>query len=324
MGEYRLRNIANIVNNSINIYNLNFAMHKTRIEFKCPEYYDLETTCHAHGWKSLSPFSWNDSEISLEYAINYNGVSVDVMTKQIDNCIEAELFTHKKLNSTDRKKIEKMIIRSLGLNIDVGKLLSKAEKIGPAYKKLVLNGSGRLLRSPSIWEDTVKTLFTTNCTWALTKKMCESACSKIFSHPTPNGKYPFPSPKSFLKYVPEVLQEIIPVGYRADYLWHISKSFSEKNIFEGLEDSGFDRRQSEVIFNDLRGFGRYATTHMLILIGYYDFIPIDTEVTSFLKSEYRVRKPESFIKRHYKKWGDQMWWGYKFDRMLKKLNWLGD
>ena len=35
----------------------------------------------------------------------------------------------------------------------------------------VTAGAGRMLRSPTVWEDVVKTVCTTNCTWALTRVM---------------------------------------------------------------------------------------------------------------------------------------------------------
>ena len=299
-------------------------MYKTIIKLNSPEHYCLEMTCHTHGWKSLAPFNWDGINKVLNYAIMINSISTDVMVTQRKNIIETKIYSNEILQPDHLWLLKLMLIRSLCLDVDVNKLLLKAEKNGLEYKSLILKGAGRLLKSSSIWEDTVKTLFTTNCTWALTKKMCEAACSKNFTKPTPNGKYPFPSPLIFLQYEPEELQKLMPIGYRADYLWNIAKSFSESLFFQGIDTNRYERHQVENAFKNLKGFGRYSTAHMLVLSGFFDFVPIDTDVISFLKNEYRVRKPESFIKRHYKKWGDQIWWGYKFDRILKRANWLGN
>jgi len=73
----------------------------------------------------------------------------------------------------------------------------------------------------------------------------------------------------------------------------------------------------------LKGFGDYAVAHLLILCGYFDKIPIDTVVVSYLKKNYRVRKPESFINRTYRKWREYKWWGLKLEKMIKQQNWLG-
>ena len=71
-------------------------------------------------------------------------------------------------------------------------VLKAAENAGAEYVQLIRKGAGRLLRSPTLWEDAAKTLFTTNCTWALTRKMCEAVCSRAFIEPAPSGRYPFP------------------------------------------------------------------------------------------------------------------------------------
>jgi hypothetical protein len=63
---------------------------------------------------------------------------------------------------------------------------------------------------------------------------------------------------------------------------------------------------------------------MLILTGYYAKIPVDTVVVSYLKENHRVRKPQSFIDRHYRKWGKYKWWGMKLEKILLQKNWLGD
>ena len=74
----------------------------------------------------------------------------------------------------------------------------------------------------------------------------------------------------------------------------------------------------------LKGFADYATAHLLVLAGYYNEIPIDTVIVSYLKKNHRVRKPKSFIDRHYRRWGKYKWWGLKLEKMLKRQNWLGD
>src|SRR5262249_61987334 len=40
-------------------------------------------------------------------------------------------------------------------------------------------GAGRMLRSPTVWEDLVKTLCTTNCSWGLTTKMVRALVREL-------------------------------------------------------------------------------------------------------------------------------------------------
>ena len=42
-------------------------------------------------------------------------------------------------------------------------------------------------------------------------------------------------------------------------------------------------KEADSILRSIRGFGDYAVTHHLIMVGYYDKIPIDTVVVWYLK-----------------------------------------
>src|SRR6266545_2400997 len=48
----------------------------------------------------------------------------------------------------------------------------------PDLRWALARGAGRLLRSPTVFEDAVKTLCTTNCSWALTRLMVERLCAR--------------------------------------------------------------------------------------------------------------------------------------------------
>jgi N-glycosylase/DNA lyase len=218
-----------------------------------------------------------------------------------------------------------MIRRCLGLDLAIDPMLKAAEKAGLEYVKLIENGAGRLLRSPTLWEDAAKTLFTTNCTWALTQKMCNAACSGAFTDPAPSGKHPFPCPDRLCSYPENQLKAMLPVGYRAGYLKELGDRFSKDPDLRGLEVNGYDYDQADQIVRRSKGFADYACSQLLVFAGFYDEIPVDTTVVAYLKRNHpRVRKHKAFIDRRYRKWGPYKWWGYKFDTMLARQNWIGD
>lgn len=281
-------------------------------------------TCHAHGWKNLAPFSWNDQTKSINFGIFLSDIPVDISGKQIDSTIKIRLSSHKQLSQIQIEKSKKIVIRALSLNTDTTGLLRIAEKINPDIANLVRGGAGRLLRSPSLWEDAAKTLFTTNCSWALTKRMCGAICSPIFSNATPSSIYPFPLPQEIAVHSPETIKNLMPIGYRAEYFLALSENFAKDPFFENIESSGYTYKEAYSLVNKLKGFGEYGTNHVLVLCGYYDEIPIDSVVISYLKRNHRVRKPASFIDRTYRKWHQYKWWGLKLEKMLNHQNWLGD
>ena len=281
-------------------------------------------TCHAHGWKNLAPFSWDNDTHTLQFAVLVEESAIDIACRQKRNAIECLISSHHKLTKPQRNAVRKMVCRSLSLDADTRPLLEKAEKIDPEYAMLVRQGAGRLLRSPTLWEDAAKTLFTTNCTWALTQKMCKALSSEKFVRPTPLGACPFPHPQTLAAYLPERLKKLAPVGYRARYLTALAECFAKDPYLEKLESDGHDYHAADRIVRSFQGFADYGCAHLLVLAGYFEKIPVDTTVVSFLKKNYRVRKPRSFIARHYRKWGKDQWWGYKLDRMLARQNWIGE
>ena len=121
------------------------------------------------------------------------------------------------------------------------------------------------------------------------------------------------------------LKKQMPIGYRAKYLIHLAERFTQPcDNLKALESKNVDFKSTLEILSDFKGFGPYATNHMLVLLGFYNEIPIDTVVISYLKKVHHMRKVESFIKRHYGKWGPFKWWGMKMEKMLLQKNWLGD
>ncbi|MFC1886945.1 hypothetical protein ACFLZM_07805 [Thermodesulfobacteriota bacterium] len=302
----------------------NAFMQKKILNFELPKYYNLLMTCHAHGWKNLAPFRWDDITKTIHFSVLIGENPVDVEAWQENNTIKITLISHKKLDANKLDYVEKSINRTLCLDTDTTDLLKIAKRIGPEYVKILKKGAGRLLRAPTLWEDAAKTLFTTNCTWSLTKKMCDAVCSETFSILSPSGIYPFPPPQKIAKYSPEKIRNLMPIGYRAEYLIALAKHFSIDPYLCNIESNGYSFREADTLVRALKGFGDYAVFHMLVLAGYYDEIPIDTVVVSYLKNNYRVRKPQSFINRKYGKWGKFKWWGLKLEKMIQSQNWLGD
>jgi len=193
-------------------------MVKRTITIKCAEFYNLYMTCHAHGWKNLAPFKWSDESKSLSFTAFIGKESVDIQVIQNRDSLKAMLHSHRKLDRKSLDDARQAITRSLDLNTETDNLREVAEKSGKDYVNLIKNGAGRILHAPTLWEDAAKTLFTTNCSWSLTKKMSESACSERFSEPSPSGRYPFPSAKKLSEYSVKNIGRLMPVGYRADYL----------------------------------------------------------------------------------------------------------
>jgi len=290
-------------------------LNQNTVELDAPDHYNLSMTCHAHGWLNLAPFRWDQGSQALHFSAFIDDIPVDIETTQAGRKVAASITSPIRLTDDQLASGARLIRRSLDLDADTAGLLEIAERVGQEYVSIIKKGAGRLLHSPTLWEDAAKTLFTTNCTWSLTRKMCEAACSERFSRAAPSGVYPFPPPQAIAECTPAQLKKLMPVGYRSDYLVPLAEKFAQDPTLSGIETNGLNYKEADKLVRALRGFADYGVAHLLILAGYFNEIPIDTSVVSYLKKNYRVRKPRSFIDRNYRKWKQYKWWGLKLENM---------
>jgi 3-methyladenine DNA glycosylase/8-oxoguanine DNA glycosylase len=295
-------------------------MPRTIIRQPLPPFYDLARTCHAHGWRHLAPFAWSEADDSLSWAIWIDGEPIDVVARQERDALVAVIGSHRPLRAGARRAVEGALRRSLGLEVDTAGLLKAAARAGPRYAALVRQGAGRLLRAPTVWEDAAKTLFTTNCSWALTVKMCRVACSRLCATASPAGVYPFPPPEVFVQYAPDELRGIMPIGYRAASLIALARRCVEEPGLGGIEGGALDVEAARHLVGQMAGFGPYATCHLLVLAGHFGDIPFDSAVASFVAHHFRTRSPRRFLARRYRTWGPYRWWGMKLEQLLRRGN----
>jgi 3-methyladenine DNA glycosylase/8-oxoguanine DNA glycosylase len=139
-------------------------------------------------------------------------------------------------------------------------------------------GAGRLMRSPGLFEDLLKLLFTTNCAWANTRSMVERT-TEALGRPGPSGNRAFPSAQTCAEQTERFWRERVRVGYRAPHCRSLAESFASGE----LTDAHFD--DPELPTDELRkrllalpGFGPYAAGQALRLLGRYDDLALDSWV----------------------------------------------
>ncbi len=285
----------------------------------CPKYYDLRTTCNAHGWIELAPFVWNEESGTLGATVSVNDSAVDIIIEQQKSNIIAHTYSYQQLTGKHLNEIQSLVKRILDLEVNNSKLREIAVENGIEYSSLIENGAGRILHSPTLWEDAAKTLFTTNCSWALTKKISDEICSSLSTSTSPLGSYFFPSPEKVATLTESELRNSVPIGYRAPYLLSLAKEFLDNQVLMKLEDKLLSFNEAKSIIMSFKGFGSYATTHVLVMAGYFDEIPVDSVVKSYLKNSYGDDfSIPLIIENVYGKWGKYKWWGMKLDKMNRR------
>ena len=97
-------------------------------------------------------------------------------------------------------------------------------------------GAGRMLRSPTVFEDLVKTICTTNCTWSATVRMVTALVERA-RNGRACGRRTFPTPAAMAAAGDDFYAGVAKAGYRGAYLRSIAADVAEGRLdLEALAD----------------------------------------------------------------------------------------
>jgi 3-methyladenine DNA glycosylase/8-oxoguanine DNA glycosylase len=176
----------------------------------------------------------------------------------------------------------------------------------------VTTGAGRMIRSPTVFEEVVKTICTTNCTWSATVRMV-SALVEHLGEPAPvagDGPFgrAFPTPEAMASSDVAFYKDVARAGYRGQYLQSLAGSVASGEL--DLEALG---RASEAELPDdevaaqllaLPGVGPYATAHIMMLLGRYSRLILDSWTRpKYLRVSGAKQAKDSTIERRFRRYG---------------------
>jgi N-glycosylase/DNA lyase len=270
-------------------------------------------TAYSHGWSDLPPFSFSKEEQSLERIFSLDDRSTIACRLSSDGPAVHIRLSSKTALSTDQKREIRGQVRScLRLDEDFSEFHAAARRI-PHYRWIARSGAGRLLRAPTLFEDIVKMICTTNCTWALTRIMVSNITTE-FGESFGEGRHAFPTPERLANTRESILRTRCKTGYRAPYLLELAERVATGKLpVEGWRQSFLP---TEELFDSLRtikGVGPYAAGNILKLIGRYDYLGLDSWVRAkFAELHSHGRKvKDRTIERAYArhgKWRGLFFW----------------
>lgn len=262
------------------------------------EYFSFKSTIYSHGWIDLHPFHLNVEKQRVDYTFNINSskkILISLFSKSDKNI---RISTKNKIDEHIEKTIASKINKMFRLDENLTEFYDIA-KNDKDFLWIPEKGAGRLLRCVSLWEDMVKMLCTTNCTWRLTQIMVENLVNIL-------GSNAFPSPDQIAQTDENFLRERIKMGYRAPYLLEFARNVADGNInLEKIENWQGD---SESLYKELRkikGFGDYAVSSLMKLLGRYDYMGFD----SWNRKQFSIihkngkKCSDEVIRKFYKKYG---------------------
>lgn len=160
-------------------------------------------------------------------------------------------------------------------------------------------GAGRMLASPTVFEDVVKTICTTNCAWSGTIRMVGALVDDL-------GGGAFPSPERMAAAKESWYRDVARAGYRGAYLRELARDVARGALdLEALRPGlGLGDDACEEALLALPGVGPYAAAHAMQLLGRHHRLILDSWTRpTYLRRSGKKRAKDSSIVRAFKKYG---------------------
>ncbi len=287
-------------------------MVNNKVELRATPPFDLTQVARSHGWYALAPFHWSEPTNTLSTACVLEGRSVMVSIQQTGlETVEARWS-----GPVSESSVCAVVDRMLSLSEDFSGFQLRCGRT-KGFRHVAKNGLGRLLRSPTLWEDAVKVLCTTNINWAGTTTMVRRLVDE-FGAEAPGGGRCFPSPLTIAEAGAKALTERAKLGYRASHLEEFASSVVENRVdLDKWDDRAIQPRELRREILAVKGFGEYASATIMALTGRYDRVPIDSAYMGFVTRRHfaGVQPTRKAAEAVYQSWGKWKHLAYWFERI---------
>lgn len=254
----------------------------TKLILETPPDFNFKTAVYSHGWYQLAPFALDTENWRLSYVFG-GDAPFSAVVCEAGGRIEIDV-SEDSVSAEKQAKILSDVRHILRLDENLSefyRLTEKEKRLGWVSKL----AGGRLLRSPTVFEDLVKTLCTTNCSWGLTKIMVTNLVEKLGA-PAPDGKRAFPTPAAMASADENFYRSEIRAGYRSPYFAELAEKVAGGRLDpEAWLASELPTKDLKKEMKRVKGVGDYAAENLLKLVGRYDGLALD----SFLRSEFYKR-----------------------------------
>lgn len=279
---------------------------------RTPPHFDLERVVRSHGWYDLAPWRWDpDRRVVARPLRLAPGRVADVEVADAGGgSLALRVSARGRIGSADAERVRASVRAFLALDEDLEGFRSRAVAVegseGPRPVQRALDrGLGRLLRSPTVFEDAVKTLCTTNCSWALTRAMTGRLVESL-GEEGPRGR-DFPTPDAMAARPERFYRDRIRAGYRAPFLRSLAREVATGRLdLEAWRDPAVPAEELRKRILALPGFGPYAAEHLMRLLGRHGGLALDSWTRAKL-AELRGRKrvpTDGAIARWFAPWGE--------------------
>ena len=287
-------------------------MAESTFSLATPANFSFWRTVFSHGWCELPPFSVSTGRRQMERTLTLpRRMPVHCILQEDGSNVAVTVRSYRPLTPTQCEHAASQLRACLRLDEDFGPFHDAARRY-PEFRWVCETGSGRLLRAPTVFEDAVKMLLTTNCTWRLTTIMVANLMQAVGERFDEEHRA-FPAPDAVASLSERTLRTRIKTGYRSPYLLRMARDVAEGKLdMESWRTSTLPTPELYEEIRKVKGVGPYAAGNLLRLLGRCDYLALDSWVRQqFFKIHRKGRIVKDItIERHYEKFG--IWKGLFF------------
>jgi N-glycosylase/DNA lyase len=287
---------------------------------------DLWRTIQSHGLVDLPPMRIDEQRRALEITVPLPGSAPRTALIAPGRPGHALVTARgRPPGARTAKALLDAVAHVLRLDEDLSPFYARAAE-DPALAWAAAEGAGRLVRSPTVFEEVVKTICTTNCAWSATERMVGALVAHLgepAAGAPANGPYgrAFPTPAALAEADESFYRDVARAGYRGAYLRSLAADVAAGEL--DLEALG--RASREELPDDelaarllsLPGVGPYAAAHVMMLLGRYSRLVLDSWTRPKYAQLNGGRRPkDSTIERRFRRYGP--WAGLAFWLLLTR------
>jgi N-glycosylase/DNA lyase len=245
-----------------------------QLNIRTPPDFNFHRTVLSHGWCALPPFELDRERWQLTRVLD-DGLKKPVTVTISPTKAGLKIVASRTVGKRAAEKIVRDVRHMLRLDDDLDEFY-RAMAADQEFSWIAAQGAGRLLRSPTVYEDLVKMICTTNCSWALTEKMVQALVAEL-GRASDDGRKSFPSAEVMAGKSEAFYRNKIRAGYRAPYLQELAQRVASGEIdVEGWLSNQAPLPDLMKALKDVKGVGNYAAENLLKLIGRYDGLALDS------------------------------------------------
>ena len=276
--------------------------------------FSFTSVMYSHGWIRLAPFREDDDGASLHtLAVLRSGRVADLHIA--DAAGDVRVTTSAALDDAEIEEVTETVRWMLGLDQDLAAFYARCQH-EPKLANAEREAKGRMLRSPTFFEDIVKTILTTNTSWSGTIRMVDALVGEYGEPLDESGeRRAFPTPASLSRANEPDLRNVAKLGYRAPYVLEFAQRTEsgdlDPEVFKHSDLATLELRKRIL---EIKGVGGYAAASLLMLLGRYDYLPVDSWARKMVSQEWYDGQPvgEPEIQAAFESWDEWKGLAYWF------------